>query len=218
MTKTITAAALMGILATAVPAEERHFAASAKVGTLGVGVDATVGLSDHLNVRGSFNYLKLDTDFEVDDINYDLSADLTGLGLLLDWHPAANNFRISGGIYINDHAGTLTTSFAEDPTIGNTIYPAELIGTVNGDVESSGVSPYIGIGYGNAVGDSGWSFAFDLGLMFQDYSVDLYSDGALDNVPQFQEDLALEEEAVQDNLDDYSIYPVVMIGIGYAFF
>ena len=62
-------------------------------------------------------------------------------------------------------ARELEAMFSEPQTIGGNSYPPELIGTLRGAVSMEDVAPYLGIGYGNAVGpDTTWSFVFDVGV------------------------------------------------------
>jgi hypothetical protein len=43
------------------------------------------------------------------------------------------------------------------------------------------------------------------------------SGGTLANDPNFQTQLALEEQTLQDDINDYEIYPVVQAGLTFSF-
>lgn len=194
-------------------------AISGKVSTLGLGADLTLRLSDHINLRAEANWLQWDTDFTVDDIDFDYDIDQTSFGGYIDYHPFANHFRITGGILSGDQSSTLDAVLSESVTIGDNTYSASDIGTLTGTVEGdSDTIPYIGIGFGNAVASGQrLTFLFDIGVAFQSYSVDLASSGPINVYPQFQEDLAKQEADVQDELDDWKIYPVVSFGLAFQF-
>ncbi len=193
-------------------------ATGVKVGSLGIGADVTVGLHERLNFRLNGNYFAMSFSSEIEDIDYDLDVDFKTAIAMLDWHPFENGFRISGGVSFNDMNFTLSGIPTQVERIGDRRYPPELIGTINGDVEPSSIAPYLGIGYGRAVGHEGrMSFVFDLGIMYQTYDVSLTATGPAFLVPEFREDLTKEEDAIQSNFDDFSIYPILAFGISYQF-
>lgn len=189
-----------------------------KIGTLGLGLDISLGIQEWLNFRGGADYLDFVYKGTYDDIDFDVSIAYLTFMALLDVHPFRNNFRISGGAVFGDNGVTLDSVPTEPERIGNTEYPAELLGTLTGDVTFEGFAPYAGIGYGNAVGQAGnWSFSFDLGVIFQSYEVDFSASGPANLIPGFKEDLALEEKDLEEDLDHFNIYPVLMFGVGYRF-
>lgn len=194
------------------------FGAGIKVGTLGLGADVTVGLHEQLNLRANGNYLNFDYDRDIDNIEYNLDLDFASGMLLLDWHPFSNGFRISGGAVFNDSSMAVQGTPTEPEEIGDNTYPPELIGTIRGKVEFEDVAAYVGIGFGNVVGeDQSLSFIFDLGIVFQSYELELSNDGAISQYPPFQADLAKEEAKIQEDLDGYKVYPVIAFGIAYKF-
>ncbi len=82
------------------------------------------------------------------------------------------------------------------------------------------VAPYLGIGFGNTVGEGkALSLSLDLGVMLQSYDVSLESNGAgmtaLQNT--FREDMVKEKDSVQDNMDDFRILPVLSLTLAYHF-
>ena len=77
-----------------------------KAGTLGGGVELTVGLSPQWNVRLGVNaYNYTDDGREASGIDYDAKAQAAhGRRLLLDFHPGGRGFRLSGGADLQRHA------------------------------------------------------------------------------------------------------------------
>lgn len=201
-------------------------AIGAKIGTLGPGADLTIRLVDTLNLRLNANYFKYTTDRTIDDIDFDAEAEFNSLMALLDWHPFDNGLRLTAGAILNNNEIRIDATPTDSETIGGTEYPPELIGTLKGLVEFENSAPYVGIGYGRAVGrDARWSFSFDLGVLLQTLQVDLTADSPLLTNPitppavrdQFIEDLEKEEEDIQEDLDNLEIYPVISFGVAYQF-
>jgi len=193
-------------------------AAGVKVGTLGIGADVTVGLHDRLNLRLNGNYLNFGYKDTIDDIEYDIDIDFKSAIGMLDWHPFANAFRISAGAIYNENQIELTATPTEPEKIGDNEYPPELIGDLEGELEFENVAPYVGIGFGHAVGENQrLSFIFDLGVILQSYEVSLDATGPVSQLPQFQQDLQREVDDIQEDLDGFKIYPVVSLGIAYKF-
>lgn len=216
--KKVLLVSLTAILAAAVGAEAGGAAAGLKVGTLGIGADVTVGLHKRFNLRVSGNYLNFEYDDTIDDLDYSLDVDYkTGIALL-DIHPFANAFRISaGGVYSQNTVG-LTGTPSEPEEIGDHTYSPEEIGDLKGDLSFDDFAPYVGIGFGHAVGeDQSVSFIFDLGVIYQSYEVELRATGPISQHPQFQQDLQREEDDIQEDLDGYKVYPVLAVGIAFKF-
>ncbi|MDA0323932.1 MAG: hypothetical protein O2923_14620 [Verrucomicrobia bacterium] len=201
----------------ALQAGDANFAVGAKISTLGIQAEATVALTDTLNLRGSYNFLDYSTDEKFDDINYAVDINFSSVSALIDWHPFKNGFRITGGVVQHNSDATLDATPTEAERIGDTVYPAEIIGTVTGDVDFDDLAPYVGIGFGNAIGDStSFSFSFDLGVAIQSYDITLSAPSAA-LVPGLEDDLRAEEKDIEDDLNDYEIYPVIAFGIAYRF-
>ena len=139
--------------------------------------------------------------------------------LLADWHPFANNFRFSAGVVRNDSKVKLDGTPTDEVEIGDHDYPPELVGTLTGQLDFEDMAPYIGIGFGNAIGSyqQTWSFIFDLGVIVQTFDATLQSDGPLSSDPTFQEDVKKQEKDMQDSLDQFKIYPVLQFGMAYHF-
>jgi len=104
--------------------------------------------------------------------------------------------------------------------IGDIEYTPEQIGELSGSVRFNNWAPYIGLGYGNAVldADKTWGFVFDIGVMWQGSpSIALSANGTLADNPIFQQNLAKQENDIQDDADVFRIYPVLSFGISYQF-
>jgi len=201
----------------------------AKAGLNGLGIDLSLGLTQNVNLR--LIAAKIDVSDQQEsvtvgdagnegDIDANLNFDYGASAAFIDWHVFGGGFRVSAGMYKNDGAadlsGTLTSNIVVDGTMVNT----GDLGTITGGVRlSDSYQPYIGIGWGRgAGGDGGLSLSFDLGVAMMDPSVSLAAT-ATGSLSQAELDDALAGMArdAEDDLDQFKYWPVLAIGINYAF-
>jgi len=196
------------------------------VGTTGISGSLTFPIySDKLNIRGTLNGFKYDTDITETDIEYNAEADLESYGLLLDWHPFGGGFRLSTGFYSNKNKITGDATPQEAVDIGGTLFEPEEIGTLQLDAGyGRSFAPYAGIGWGNAISeDQRLSFSIDLGIMFTgDINVDLKASSPLaDALPSvrvsLEDALKQEEQDLEDDLAVADFWPVLNLGVSYRF-
>lgn len=192
---------------------------SPTVSTLGVGLETGVRLNENFGVRFGGNWLSVDFDRTVDDVDYQAEATLASLGTLVDYHPFRGGFRLSGGVRFNFNNADLTGVPNDDVTIGNQTFAASDVGTLDGDVSFQTVAPYLGLGYGATLLKGALSIGVDLGVMYQGRAdVDLDAEGgALAGDAVLEDNLAVEEEDIEDDLDDFLLYPVVGLAVIYRF-
>jgi hypothetical protein len=187
-----------------------------RVGTLGIGVEVTKLLAPGFNARVGFNLFSYGYSAVEDEVNYDMNLNLRSFAILFDLHPAPNRgFRLTGGILLNGNGVDMTALSMTSYTIGNTTYSADQLGTLEGKVDLGNVTPYLGIGYGNAVSRR-IAFHFDLGVVFQGApDVTLSATGLIALDPRFVSDLNEEEASIEDSIRWFKYYPVVSLGISF---
>ncbi len=193
-----------------------------KIGTTGIGLDFTVGINRYLNFRSGFNYGSFTFSRKWSDVDYDLDVDMISLPLLVDLYPMGGHFRLTAGFYIQPNTkADIDATPTKASQIGSHTYEPDVIGTLTGKIEvDSTFTPYLGIGWGNTVGrDRQLTFSLDLGVIFQSYDVSLTSDGPgmTAKLDVFREDIKKEEEKIQKDLDDFKVFPVLTLGVGYHF-
>jgi hypothetical protein len=192
-----------------------------KFGTTGIGADLTFGLTRYLNLRGGFNYAAIGLDKKFGGVKYDTDLDMIGIPLLVDLYPAGGHFRLTGGVFIQPGwSADLSATPGSPVQIGNHVYGPDVVGTLTGKIEADPLAPYLGIGFGNAVGEDQWlTFSLDIGVVFQTYDVALASDGAgmTAKLDTFREDMKKEEQNLQKDADNFKFYPVLTLGISYHF-
>ena len=182
--------------------------AGLRIGTTGLGGDLGWEIAPTLGGRVGLSAGSYSTDVKTDDVNYDAKLKLGNLNAFLDWSPLGP-FRISAGVIANNNKVDL---------VGRPTFDAMVSGTVK---PSNSWAPYLGIGYGN-VWTKGVNFYFDLGVMFQGSpKVALTATCGPAATPaqcsQAQNDVATEQQKLQDKLDKYKYYPVANIGITIGF-
>ncbi|RXK87974.1 hypothetical protein EST62_05540 [Chlorobaculum sp. 24CR] len=192
-----------------------------KGGTTGIGGEVTVGVIDKLNFRTGYNFFNYDGNATESGIDYDYKLKLRTLPLLLDLHPFSSGFRVTSGIFINNNEVTGTATAQGSYDIGGTTYNAADIGSLDAKIDFRKTAPYLGIGWGNAVGkNSRLTIAFDAGVMFQGTpkvsltprDVQAGVDTAL-----LQKNIDKEIADVKDDIDNLKYYPIISLGLAYKF-
>jgi hypothetical protein len=207
-------AAALVLAAAARPAEAGdRVGIGVKFGTLGFGVDITGRINDLFSVRASFNGANANDTHDESGIDYDTEVDFGASGLLLDLHPFRNNFRLTAGWMKNRTGADLLAVPTENITIGDTVYTPAEAGTISGDISFKDSAGYVGFGYGSAARKPGRvRFLLDVGALLQGKAeATLTSSSGLVS----PDDLAQEEQELEDDLDNLSFYPVVALGISF---
>lgn len=201
--------------------EKRNYNVALKVGTLGVGLDVSTAISENVAVRFNVNGLKYSRTEEIDDIEYDGDLNLLTAGILLDYFPLDNAFRVSGGAYYNGNkfTGIATPTATTNIEINGITYGVNDVGQLDAEITFDKVAPYLGIGWGNDTRTEGLGFSLDIGAMYHGTpKADL--DVTVNNPvleAQIKNDVAAEKQELLDEIEKYKVYPVVMIGVNYTF-
>jgi len=194
-----------------------------KGGTLGVGAEVGLGLTDSIILRGGADYLKFNFDSTIDQVDYNMEPELKNASLLLDWHPFANGFRLTGGVYLNDNEINVDGTYRKDLIPGQYQQYAHLtdLAHVKGTVDFNTFAPYAGLGWASNHGAKGWGVAFDVGVMFQGEPKvsDLHAESnfGLENHPEVVQFLDEQKQAIEDDLNEFRYYPVASINLTYNF-
>jgi len=195
---------------------------SARVSTLGAGVEIKRTLGSNLAARAMLNGFNLSLDEEYSDVNYDGDLKLKSGGLVLDFHPGGGWFRMSAGILLNGNRLDVDA----EPTAGtfefnDVTYSVAQVGTAQGEADFNSIAPYAGIGFSKSPGaDGGLSISGDLGVVFQgspSFDLDVTCGAAVPAVTctRLQSDADAERAAFEDDADEYKYFPVVSLGVGY---
>lgn len=193
-------------------------ALTGKIGTLGLGAELNLGISENINARFGVNGYTYKYNANSSSVNYDFSLQLQTVSAIADWYPFSGGFRTSGGLYYNNNKFSL----AGKPTGGNfiinsTTYSSTTqVSSLKATMTFNTVAPYLGIGWGNPVAkDKGWGLVTDVGVVFQGSpKIDLVATCS-SGCGTFANDLATEKAKMQSDLSGFKWWPVASIGISY---
>lgn len=201
-------------------------------GTLGLGVSAGLDVSETFAARALINALGLD--YEETESGNEFTGDLNlqSFGLVADWHPGAGRFRLTGGLFVNNNEVSAVAT-GNDLDIGGNSYDGQL--SVLLDFER--IAPYFGVGWTSGwIGEPGFSFSVDAGLLYQrspllsgsgNVGTCLFSVSSSGNAnvrgcsaslaASLNADLESEHASLLDDLEGFTWYPVLSIGVSYRF-
>lgn len=217
MKRTLLAFAVVAGLAPALATAEGP-ALGVKVSTLGLGLELTQAFTPSFAARLGVNHFSYDFSDAYDGIDYDVDLALRSGSLIFDWHPLRDSFRLSLGYLRNLNNFKLRATPGSSVVIGNGTYTPAQVGTLNGRVAFKKDTPYLGFGWSSSGLRRGWSFDFDIGVVYQDVpGVQLSATGSAASSPAFQSDLRREEQNIKDDIEDYRYYPVISMGVSYHF-
>lgn len=204
-----------------------------KGGTVGTGVELTLGLTETINARVSLTNYDIgseDETFDVGDnnegtVDAELDVSIGTSGLLFDWHVLGGGFHLTAGMMKNDASFDLSgTLVGNNIQVGGTLIDGSDLanGTVSGDISlGDSYQPYFGIGYGRRAGDGGGlTFTAELGVALLDPSASLEASlSGTAGITQQELDDALSdfESDVEGELDGFQLWPVITVGVNYAF-
>ncbi len=217
------------------------FGVGVRAGTNGAGVDLSVALTQTINARLTLGKIDQEVSevIELDDgnnnsgsIDTDLTLDFGSTAILFDWYIFDGTFHATAGFMKNDSQvamqGTIlgnTVIFNGEPyDVSNDFIDPSMSGEIS---LADSFEPYLGIGWGRKAGnDAGFSVSFELGVAMMSPSVSLEAPrldptgpAAIGGATQAELDAnvkAAEQEA-NDDLSDFELWPVVTLGINYAF-
>lgn len=201
--------------------------------TEGAGVELGLPLTPSLRTRLAGSGISIDEDFRAGDVDYRGEADLRWGSALLDWSPGGGAFHLTVGAAINEHE---IEGFAELlPIAIDEFGAAEVerilaflpvgfdVGRVRATAEFDSPAPYVGFGW-RSTRAAGLGLGLDLGAVLlgsADVTVTLETDLPIDEIPGgaalVDEFLAEQERLIEEEVDEYEVYPVVRFGLFYRF-
>ncbi|MDE0703777.1 MAG: hypothetical protein OXH59_08650 [Rhodospirillaceae bacterium] len=223
------------VLPSAARAQDGSMTVGAHGSTLGAGVSVGYDISRSFSVRAMANYFSFDRKESSAGNRYSVDVQLLSLGLLGDWHPFENGFRVTAGVLYNGNKFTFASRTSEFGA-GDESYSGDL----KAELGFNAIAPYLGIGWTSGRADGpGFSFFADAGVIYQG-APRLSVSGRVDdnnnascsfsvsesgratvrgacNLPALSADLEKEHADLKGQLDNFKFYPVVMLGVTYRF-
>jgi hypothetical protein len=195
---------------------------TARVGTLGIGVDVNKSLTPQLNGRLGFNFGNVSLNRTDSGIDYDAQLKFSSIQLFGDYYPfTSSSFRVTGGLVAQNNRFALTSkpSSTGTYTIAGNSYSAASVGTLSGEYSyGNSIAPYLGIGIGKS-SNEGLGFNADLGVMFTGSpKVSLTaSNPAFNSNPITRSQIDNQARQTENDLRGFNAYPVLSIGLSYGF-
>lgn len=207
-------ACLLAVTVAGPAALSAQFGVAGRVGTLGIGVEGAVGLSDRIVIRGGVGLSTLEASTTFDGIEVDLTLPDSWYNVGIDLF-LTNTIRVGGGILFKPDDPTLTGTFTSPVDIGGRTFTPTEIGTLTGQVTSNDQAAYVLIGFGKHT-SSGIGLSLDIGAAFLGTpSVSLAAEGGTFE-DQAELDARLEQEArnFEDDMKAYlRVWPILNLGI-----
>ena len=204
---------LLGLLL-AVDGASAQVGVAGRIGTLGIGAEAAISLSDRIVIRGGLglSQLKANTTFDGVSVVLTLPESWYNVGIDLYLNGA---FRIGGGILFKPDDPTITGAFEEEVEIGGRTFTSAEIGTLTGQVLSEDRAAYVLIGFGKHT-SSGIGLSLDVGAAFLgNPSVTLAAEGGtFPDQAELDARLELEAQDFEEDMKAYlKIWPILSLGI-----
>ncbi len=207
----------LALLATGIANADNDFGIGFKVGTLGLGVEASWQPLPFLDVRVGANSYDYDDNSSRAGIPYDATLVLDTYYVTGNFHFPISPMRITAGVYSNGNEFRMANDDGVDLDIGGVTYPSAGIGTLTSVTSFGSSAPYLGIGFDFTVaGKVGLNF--DLGVLWQgEPEVTLEASGLLAQDAGFLAMLEVERQQLEDEMSDFKAWPVISLGFVYKF-
>jgi hypothetical protein len=205
---------VLALLSAGVANADNDFGLGVKVGTLGMGLEASWKPLPYMDIRIGTSSYDYDNNGKYGSINYDAVFALDQYYATANFHFPISPMRVTAGVYSNGNEILLVNDQFED--IGG--YLGTQIGVITSETTFDGTAPYLGIGFDfTLAGKVGLNL--DFGVLWQgDPEVTLEVDGILGDDLDFQQDvLDPERQALEDDLSDFKAWPVISLGFVYKF-
>lgn len=203
-----------------------------RVSSLGFGVESSQSLHPKLNTRFGYNQFSIQEDGAEGDVDYSVDLGLKSVTALLDWHPFSGSFRLTGGLLVNSSSVDLSSRPSNlEYDIGNEKYTSSDL-SVTGELGFRPIAPYLSVGFGvSPAKKQDWGITAEFGVVVMgEIDVNLNASGSATRVGDatggsidvgadavFQENLAKEERALEQDIEDYVYFPVISLGFIYVF-
>jgi hypothetical protein len=132
-------------------------------GTLGLGGEAAIGVTDRFVVRGGYGFMPFEPSVTVSDLEVTLdlpSSYHVGIDLYVN-----NALRFGGGVLFRTDDPSVKGTFQSPQEIGGTTFQPSEIGTLTGVFDARDRAPYLLLGFGRHTEPRVGLF-IDLGVVF----------------------------------------------------
>jgi hypothetical protein len=187
---------------------------AARGGTLGIGAEAALGLSDRLVLRGGVGLQAFDVSTTFDSVAVDLELPDSWYNVGIDLY-LNGAFRVGAGILFKSDDPRVTGTLEGPVDIGGRTFTPEEIGTLTGVLDSREHAPYVLLGFGKHT-DAGLGLSLDVGAAFTgdpDVTLDAQG-GTFSDQQELQSRLDQEAQDFEDDMRTYlRIWPILSLGV-----
>lgn len=209
-------------VSTAFAAENNAFSFIGKLSTLGITAEMAYANSDHTELFSNISAFTYNKDLTVEGSTFNADSRLMSLIAGMRYYPTASNLYIGGGFGINNNEVVLSPNLTNDSYVFNgRTYDADDVSDVKPRAIYNTFAPMFMVGWqSKKINETGVSFFGEAGV-FYNGDTDVESDAPCSSLTascaQLKEDFEKSRAALEDKLDDYSIYPVLSLGVRYSF-
>jgi hypothetical protein len=171
-------------------------------------------LSPITGIRANATFLSFSKGYDVDDNHYQGRLRLKSGGAMIDVFPWGGGFFLSAGARINGNKGSVSATPSSARTVGGVTFTPAQIGTLSGDGETKRFAPQLTIGY-SGKRRRGFFTGAEAGALFQGAVRVRNFRSSSNMIPAA--DLERERQEVQNDVDDYKVFPILQGTIGYRF-
>jgi hypothetical protein len=205
----------------AAQSNDSRVALGVNAGTTGLGLQAQFKVSPKVTLRAGFDALKFGAEVDGDAIVYDGELDFATGGAFVDFHPTGGAFLLSAGAYF----GSRELSVSGTPALGTTVevgdekFTSAQVGTLKGNLNFGDTAPFIGLGWDTTFTPrSRVGFKFIAGAAFGSApDATLLRSGGIQlsaaEQARFDRELRDEEVEIEAKTDDFTMFPVVQVGL-----
>jgi len=186
--------------------------------TLGFGVGFAIPVTENLSGRLSLSKFNHAFQTTSDQINYDANLKLENVAALADWHLFSGITHLTAGLIYNNNAFSMNAVPASGSfTINGVPYNTTQISSLSADTSFNKIAPYLGFGWSGRASKTGFSFKSDIGVMFQGSPKATLTASNPNNDPTLAAHVAAEQAKLDSDMENFKLYPVVSVGMAYAF-
>jgi hypothetical protein len=193
---------------------------------IGIGI-STIGITGELSykafsnfvVRANGNWASADYKPKLTDTEIDGSMRIAGAGLIGDWHPFENGFRMSGGVRWHQ-ASFKGDASGQDVKLNGVTYTTAQYGKLHGEIEPGhSIAPYLGLGWDSThFSDGRFSIGLDVGAMYLGTPSATLTASKAASVPGLQANANAEAKRLRDDYGKFGeFWPVVGLTAKYRF-
>ena len=196
-----------------------QFGIAPRIGTLGLGAEAAIELSERFVFRGGAGLSKVEVGTQFSTVPMKLEFPDAWYNVGLDFY-LNSAFRIGGGVAFKPDDPSLRGDFAGPVEIGGVTLTPQEVGTLTGSIDMDDTAVFALIGFGRHTASGNGLFVDFGAVVLGAPRVTLSAEGG--TYPQDQLDplLRQEEQNFEDDMKPWlEIWPIlnigVRIGIGY---